>query len=92
MGAKLLQKNLEHAERVGLEKIELSVYNSNIAAVQLYKRFGFETEGILRNYRQLDGQIFDCLATTIHLKNRKESVKVFCIETEAMIVIVLVDG
>ena len=62
IGSQLLQKVIEHAKTFGLEKIELNVYTSNVSAVALYKKFGFEQEGLIKKYRKLDGQYFDCLA------------------------------
>lgn len=62
IGSKLLQKVIEHAKTFGLEKIELNVYTSNVSAIGLYKKFGFEQEGLIKKYRKLDGQYFDCLA------------------------------
>lgn len=62
LGSKLLSSVLDHAKRFGLEKVELNVYTSNISAVALYKKFGFEQEGLIKKYRKLDDQYFDCLA------------------------------
>lgn len=62
LGSKLLSSTLENAKTFGLEKVELHVYTTNTSAVALYKRFGFEQEGLIRRYRKLDGQYFDCLA------------------------------
>ena len=62
LGSKLLSEVLSHAKRFGLEKVELHVYTSNIPAVALHKKFGFEHEGLIKKYRKLDGQYFDCLA------------------------------
>lgn len=62
IGSKLVAKVLEHAKHFGLEKVELNVYTSNLAAIQLYKKFGFEEEGIIKKYRKLNGTYFDCLA------------------------------
>lgn len=62
LGSKLLSSVLDHSKRFGLEKVELNVYTSNTAAVALYKKFGFEQEGLIKKYRKLDGQYFDCLA------------------------------
>ena len=61
LGSKLLSAVLDHAKSFGLEKVELSVYTSNVAAIALYKKFSFEQEGLIRKYRKLDGQYFDCL-------------------------------
>ncbi len=62
IGSQLLQKVIEHAKSFGLEKIELNVYSSNVSAIGLYKKFGFDQEGLIKKYRKLDGQYFDCLA------------------------------
>jgi RimJ/RimL family protein N-acetyltransferase len=63
IGAKLLKAVLDHSKKSGLEKVELHVYTPNTPAIALYKKFGFEQEGLIRKYRKLDGQYFDCLAT-----------------------------
>lgn len=42
LGSKLLTAVLDHAKKFGLEKVELNVYTSNLPAVALYKKFGFE--------------------------------------------------
>ena len=62
LGSKLLASVLEHAKKFGLEKVELHVYTSNISAIALYKKFGFEEEGLIKKYRKLDGKYFDSLA------------------------------
>ena len=61
LGSKLLSSVIEHSKRYGLEKIELNVYTSNTSAIALYKKFGFEQEGLIKKYRKLDGQYFDSL-------------------------------
>lgn len=62
LGGKLLNAVLTHAKHNGLEKVELHVYSSNTPAIALYKKHGFEQEGLIRKYRKLDGVYFDCLA------------------------------
>lgn len=62
IGSQLLHKVIAHAKTFGLEKVELNVYTSNVSAIALYKKFGFEQEGLIKKYRKLDGQYFDCLA------------------------------
>lgn len=61
LGKKLLEKTIAHAKKFGLEKVELSVYTSNIHAIKLYKNLGFQEEGLIKKYRKLDGNYFDCL-------------------------------
>lgn len=62
LGSKLLSSVLTQAKKFGLEKVELNVYTTNLPAIALYKKAGFEQEGLIRKYRKLDGQYFDCLA------------------------------
>lgn len=62
LGSKLLAQVLDHAKTFGFEKVELHVYSSNTTAVKLYKKFGFEQEGLIRKFRKLNGQYFDYLA------------------------------
>ncbi len=62
LGTQLMTAVLAHAKKSGLEKVELHVYTTNIAAIALYKRCGFEEEGIIRKYRKLNGQYFDSMA------------------------------
>jgi putative acetyltransferase len=40
-------------------RLELTVYTDNAAAVALYRKFGFETEGTLRRYAYRDGRYVD---------------------------------
>lgn len=62
IGTKLLEKVLAHAKDFGLEKVELHVYTTNNSGIALYKKMGFEQEGLIKKYRKLDGQYFDSLA------------------------------
>lgn len=61
VGSKLLGAVLEVADHwYGLTRIELSVYTDNIAAISLYKKFGFEMEGTFRKYSLRAGELCDC--------------------------------
>lgn len=62
IGRKLVLAVLDHCKRIGLEKVELHVYTTNLPAIALYKKLGFEQEGLIKKYRKVDGQYFDCLA------------------------------
>ncbi len=61
LGSQLLNKVLVHAKDIGLEKVELTVYTNNTAAIQLYKKCGFTEIGVIKHYRKLNGQYFDCV-------------------------------
>jgi putative acetyltransferase len=47
---------------LNISRIELTVYTDNAAAVALYKKFGFEVEGTLRDYAFRDGRYVDAYA------------------------------
>jgi ribosomal protein S18 acetylase RimI-like enzyme len=61
LGARLLQACLDHAPRSGIEKVELTVYTSNVNAIALYRKFGFVEYGLQKDYRRLDGVVYDVL-------------------------------
>ncbi len=60
IGSELLSRVLDQAKKFGLEKVELNVYTTNTSAVALYKKFGFQQEGLIQRYRKLDGRYYDC--------------------------------
>ncbi len=62
LGTQLLEAVLNHAHKIGLEKVELSVYSENEPAIKLYEKMGFAREGLIKHYRKLDGRYFDCLS------------------------------
>ncbi len=61
LGSKLLAAALQHAQQIGIEKIELSVYTDNLAAIHLYRKAGFAEIGVIHHYRKHKGRYFDCL-------------------------------
>jgi RimJ/RimL family protein N-acetyltransferase len=60
-GTALLRAALAHADRIGLERVELQVFAGNDAALALYKKLGFVMEGAKRRARKLDGRYDDLL-------------------------------
>jgi RimJ/RimL family protein N-acetyltransferase len=50
VGAALLSAAIRWARWAGVEKIGLSVYPGNVAAIRLYQRFGFAEEGRLTGH------------------------------------------
>ena len=61
IGTKLLNASLSHARKIGLEKVELTVYTTNTSAIALYEKLGFQKIGFIKSYRKLNGQTFDCV-------------------------------
>lgn len=63
VGSMLLAAALDVADNwMNLRRVELTVYADNEAAIGLYRKFGFETEGLMRDYAVRDGRWVDTLA------------------------------
>lgn len=56
IGSKLMQMAIQKAEEKGLTRIELTVREKNKPAIALYKKFGFEIEGIHKNAVCIEGK------------------------------------
>lgn len=62
IGSELMRRLLDWADRwIGYLRIELGVYTDNERAIGLYRRFGFEVEGVQRAYALRDGVYVDTL-------------------------------
>lgn len=61
LGRRLLQTTLDDAFAKGLERIELEVYASNLPAIGLYEKFGFQVEGRKEKARYIDGEYDDSI-------------------------------
>ncbi|HDR7686906.1 GNAT family N-acetyltransferase [Bacillus toyonensis] len=60
MGKSLLQQSIKWADENAVNKISLQVLETNEKAIHLYKKLGFEVEGILKNdKRLLDGKYYN---------------------------------
>lgn len=62
IGKGLLEESLQWADSNGLKKINLSVLETNDKAINLYKKYGFEVEGILKRDKLLsDGKYYNTI-------------------------------
>jgi ribosomal protein S18 acetylase RimI-like enzyme len=59
LGTALLERAVEWARSVGVEKVVLEVFSTNEAAISLYRRLGFEEEGRRRRQYRIDGDLAD---------------------------------
>jgi ribosomal protein S18 acetylase RimI-like enzyme len=55
IGSDLIQRTLNAARAFGFRRVELMVRENNTNAIELYKKVGFETEGVQRDAIQVDG-------------------------------------
>ena len=55
IGRELISRTLVAARAFGYHRVELTVRESNLDAIALYKKVGFEIEGLLRDAVQVDG-------------------------------------
>ena len=68
VGSQLLQKLIDWARQSPLKKIELNVRASNITAITLYKKMGFEEEGRLKNRVKVHDRYIDDIVMGLSLK------------------------
>jgi putative acetyltransferase len=63
VGTALMKAAIELADGwLNYQRLELSVYTDNLAALALYRKFGFVIEGTCRAYAFRDGQFVDSYA------------------------------
>ncbi|WP_342431599.1 GNAT family N-acetyltransferase [Neobacillus sp. FSL H8-0543] len=58
IGKNLLKESIHWADSNGIGKITLNVLETNNIAIELYKKFGFEVEGILKRDKILSDGIY----------------------------------
>jgi ribosomal protein S18 acetylase RimI-like enzyme len=62
MGKNLLKESVSWADSNGIKKMTLHVLETNDKAINLYKKLGFEIEGILKNDKILaDGKYYNTI-------------------------------
>jgi RimJ/RimL family protein N-acetyltransferase len=62
IGTAMMNYMIEWAEKQeGLEKISLTVFSTNKAATNLYRKFGFKMEGVSKRQYKIEGKYVDDL-------------------------------
>jgi RimJ/RimL family protein N-acetyltransferase len=54
LGGRLIRQTLDAARAFGLHRVELTVREDNTNAIALYRKIGFETEGLMRDAIKVD--------------------------------------
>lgn len=67
VGQRLMEATINRSRELGLQKIELWVFASNLRATRLYQKLGFEVEGVKKRGRYLDGEYDDVVLMALHL-------------------------
>lgn len=63
IGRQLLDRSVAWADETGIQKMTLEVIETNSKAIEMYKKVGFEIEGILKQDRLLaDGKYYNTIA------------------------------
>lgn len=70
VGSALMDEAIRWARWAGVEKLELSVYPDNAAAIALYRRFGFVDEGTLHRHSKKSFGYLDELLMGLWLGDR----------------------
>jgi ribosomal protein S18 acetylase RimI-like enzyme len=73
VGSALLAETIRWAEEMGVEKLALSVYPHNEAALALYRKFGFQEEGRLTGHSKKSIGYFDEIVMGLWLNARPNS-------------------
>ena len=61
IGAALMRATLEHAQKAGFTRVELTVREDNLRAKALYDKAGFAVEGRKRKAALFDGRHYDLI-------------------------------
>jgi GNAT superfamily N-acetyltransferase len=75
IGATLMRFAIEFALENGIEWIDLFVFGDNIAAIALYKRFGFAESGRRPDRFRLMGRAVDDVMMTLHVPLSAEAAR-----------------
>lgn len=71
VGSALLAAGIAWAREAGAHKVALQVWPHNQAAINLYEKFGFQREGLLRrHYRRRNGELWDAVVMGLPLDGR----------------------
>lgn len=67
IGEKLARAAIRKTKQKGIEKVVLSVFGSNFAAIKLYEKLGFAIEGVRKKVRKIDETYDDMIEMALFL-------------------------
>jgi RimJ/RimL family protein N-acetyltransferase len=59
IGTAMMDFLVKWAREKGLEKLSLSTFSTNVRAINLFKKFGFEIEGVKKKQFKIRGEYAD---------------------------------
>jgi putative acetyltransferase len=69
VGSALMVAAIEWSRAQGMHKLSLGVFPHNAAAIALYRKFGFDDEGLRRKHmRRKNGELWDLLEMGLPLR------------------------
>jgi len=71
VGKALIKEMLSYAEKKGVEKVWLSVFSTNNAAIRLYQKFGFVVEGVRKKQFKINNTYVDELLMAKFLPHQR---------------------
>jgi L-amino acid N-acyltransferase YncA len=69
LGQRLMSSVLEKAWAIGLERIQLEVFSDNETALRLYRKHGFDTEGVKRKACFMNDRYLDIICMALLTEN-----------------------
>src|SRR4029453_6518662 len=72
IGSALIEEAMNWARDLGIVRLELTVFPHNAPAIALYRKLGFQEEGILRRRYFIDGRYVDAMLMGLDLDSRRE--------------------
>ena len=61
IGTQLMKMMVDFCKRSGLHSVSLYARADNLSAISLYKKFGFETVGIYKDYFLIKNKLYDAI-------------------------------
>lgn len=65
IGTRLIMRTIVEANKIGIERVELTVYTTNLAAIALYRKAGFKAEGRHLKAALIDGKYISTMSMAL---------------------------